>query len=311
MQAPTSAPRVVTLRRVWTEYQLTRGLKPATLRNYNQRLNTYLLDWLDIPVDQITKNMVEERHRSIAGKAMANSVFRTLRALLHYASFKYEATDGTPLIKQNPVRRLSEVRAWHRDKRRKTVISTAQIKPWMQAVFSLDNSTMRDFFLTLLFSGMRKHEAMSLQWEHIDFNAGTIFIGDSKNGEDFLLPMSSYLRNLLAIRKHGARSRWVFPGKLKDTHISAGYVPVALVIERSGVQFCPHDLRRTFITIGDELNLKSQVVKALVNHKSDDVTEGYTIRSIERLRRSTEKITQAILYHAGLRNCLPPPELFR
>jgi integrase len=292
----------VTLRKVWEDYKVTRKLKPITIRNYDQRLNSHLSDWLDLPITEITKNMVEERHRHIEGNAMANSTFRTLRALLHYAALKYEDDGGEPVIKNNPVRRLSEVRAWRKDKRRKTIIRPTDLTPWMKAVFSLENSTTRDLMLTILFTGMRKTEATSLTWNDINLDAGTIMIRAPKNGEDIEIPMPTYLWNLLAIRSHGAgRSQWVFPGKDPSRPISAGHKGIMTVIERSGVSFCMHDLRRTFITIADELDIKSEVVKALVNHKSDDVTEGYTIRSIERLRRATEKISGAILHYSGMR----------
>jgi integrase len=151
-----------------------------------------------------------------------------------------------------------------------------------------------------LFTGLRNSEARSLQWSNVNLECGTIFIGDPKNGEDFTLPMSSFVRKLFTIRKQRSNSRWVFPGKLKDSHISPGYGSCREVIEQCGVEFSPHDLRRTFITIGDEIDVKAEVVKALVNHKSDDVTEGYTVRSIERLRRSSERITQAIIQYAGM-----------
>lgn len=290
----------VTLRQVWRDYQLTRRLKPATIKNYNQRLNMHLKDWLDIQIERITKDMVEERHRSIKGGAMANSTMRTLRALLHYAAVKYEDENGKPIIAANPVRRLTELRAWHRDKRRKTVLRLSDLRPWMKAVHSLENSTTRDLLLTILFTGMRKHEAMLLTWDDVSLDHGTIWLHDTKNAEDTVIPISSYLWRLLKLRKLGSRSQWVFPGKSPDKPITAGHKGIATVIERSGVQFCLHDLRRTFITIGDELELKSEVVKALVNHKTADVTEGYTIRSIERLRRATEKISRAILHHAGM-----------
>ena len=91
---------IITLRQVWVDYQKTRKLKATTLRNYEQRLRVHLGDWLDIPIEQITKDMCEDRHRLIQAQSMANSTMRTLRALLHYAGFKYEDADGAALIKR-------------------------------------------------------------------------------------------------------------------------------------------------------------------------------------------------------------------
>jgi integrase len=290
----------VTLRRVWGEYQQTRHLKPITVRNYEQRLNQYLGDWLDIPLSEITKDSVERRHREIPGKAMANSTMRTLRALLTYASYKYEDVDGQPLVKANPVRRLSEVGAWHRDRRRRTHVRPAQLRMWFKGVFSLTNTTIRDAILLAMFTGMRKSEILNLRWEDVDMQLGIIQLKNTKNGDSFDLPLSDYAWNLLKIRSIGAIGRWVFPGHVKDQPLKGLDSSVKMVAKASGVAFCLHDLRRSFITIGDELEVKSEVVKALVNHRSSDVTEAYTIRSIERLRRASQRITDYILQEAGL-----------
>jgi integrase len=219
----------ITLRSVWREYAKTRHLKPATLKNYSHRLNYCLKDWLDIPISTITKDMVEERHRSIKGGAMANSTMRTLRALLAYAEVKYTDADGNPILKHNPVKRLSEVRAWHRDKRRTSVLRLHQLRAWFSAVMQLDNATMRDFLITLLLTGMRRCEAISLKWDQVDLEYGVINLKDTKNGDDFVLPLSDFVWDLLKIRRFGSKSEYVFPGPKRDKPITAackGYTRV-------------------------------------------------------------------------------------
>jgi integrase len=294
----TSAP-VVTLRQVWMDYQKSRDLKPVTLRNYNQRLSVYLSDWLDLPITQITKDMVEQRHRSIEAKAMANSAFRTLRALLEYAHHKYEDETGAPILKKNPVRRLTEVRAWHRDRQRRRVIPIPNLRRFIEGCYQLSNTTTRDYLLLLLFTGMRRSEGLDLQWSQVDLSSGTINLSDTKNGEDVSLPMSDFVWRLLRTRQIGRRGDYVFPGSDPAKPFTAAWNGFESVRVHCGVMFSLHDLRRTFVTVADELDLKQQVVQQLVNHKNDGVTEGYTVRSIERLRRATQKIADAILRTSG------------
>lgn len=312
MQQELSAAsgRVVTLRHVWADYQITRTLKPVTVRNYRLRL-ALLADWQDIPVTSITRDMVEQRHRDITtrnGNATANSTMRTLRALLHYAAIKYEHEDGSPLIKNNPVRRLSELRAWHRDKKRKTSLSLRQLRGFFEGCFALSNSTMRDILITLLLTGMRRSEALNLRWTpdpdnilpHVDLELGVIHHPDPKNGEPTTLPVSDYVWRLLRLRSLGKRGPFVFPGQSPDKPFTAAWNSFESVRERCGMKFALHDLRRTFATVGDEIDLKEQLVQQLMNHKPDSQTEDYTCRSVERLRRATQKITDAIFAYAGL-----------
>lgn len=298
----------ITLYRVWTDYKQLGRLKPHTESNYKHRILTHLGDWLHLPITSITKDMVQDRHRELGqrGHVLANSTMKTLRALLHFAAHKYVDDQGRPIIAVNPVIRLSELRAWYREKRRDRVITNSQFKPWFDAVLSLNNDSVRDILILLLLTGMRSGECIPLLWSACDLEAGIITLQSTKNGDRHHVPLTDYAWNLLLRRRATATSEFVFPGR----HGTHGRTPMTSfhsaklygqVVHKSGVEFSPHDLRRSFCTVADELEIKSEVVKALVNHRSgDDVTEGYTIRSIERLRRASQLITDTILKYAGV-----------
>jgi len=56
------------------------------------------------------------------------------------------------------------------------------------------------------------------------------------------------------------------------------------------------NLRRTFITIAESLDINTYALKRLLNHKDQrDVTGGYIITDMERLREPMNKITDYIL----------------
>ncbi len=68
------------------------------------------------------------------------------------------------------------------------------------------------------------------------------------------------------------------------------------VVALSGVEFTPHDLRRTFVTIAESLDIPAYALKRFMNHKSNgDVTAGYIVLSVERLRKPMQAITDHIL----------------
>ncbi|TAK64805.1 integrase family protein [Methylobacter sp.] len=74
------------------------------------------------------------------------------------------------------------------------------------------------------------------------------------------------------------------------------------IIEKTELPFSMHDLRRTFVTIAESLDISSFAVKALVNHKQgDDVTSGYIQLNVERLRQPMQIITYFMLKSAGLK----------
>lgn len=298
-----SAAAHITLRKVWSDYQQTRRLKPTTLKNYNLRLNHCCGDWLDLPLTEITKDMIAEKHRSIKGEAMANSTMRTIKALYHYASFKYVDEEGRKLVTDNPVYRLSETRSWYKEKRRTRVIRKQELPTFLKAIFSLQNPSARDLFLILLLTGMRISEARELRWQHVDLQCGVIVLPESitKTGEPYVVPLSDYVWGLLRSRQFGAAGEWVFPGRSPQAPLTRSDKSIKTVCKCSGVEFSPHDLRRSFVTFGDELEIKHEILKCLINHKVADETELYIQPSVERLRRVSQQITDYILINAGIR----------
>ncbi len=71
---------------------------------------------------------------------------------------------------------------------------------------------------------------------------------------------------------------------------------MAKVIQESGVHFTVHDLRRTFITVAESLDISAYALKRLLNHKmNNDVTAGYIIKDAERLREPMQKISDYLL----------------
>ena len=78
---------------------------------------------------------------------------------------------------------------------------------------------------------------------------------------------------------------------------------MAHVIKATGIHFTVHDLRRTFITIAESLDIPAYALKRLMNHKmSNDVTAGYIVADVDRLRKPMQLITDYILKCMGLRN---------
>lgn len=302
-QPPRASARVVSLRQVFNDYLMVKDLKDHTRRNYTRRITGHLSDWLDMPITDISMRMVEDRHRLITaqnGKTIGNDVFRTLRALMQFATYEYSTEDEEPYLKRNPVQRLSHLRAWNRMTKRKGVIYPSQLKAWVQAVFSLQNVHLRDFLLLLLFTGLRHAEARCLEWSQVDLANGVIHLVDTKNGLDADIPMSDYVWDMLKLRSFGARGKYVFPGRNPNKPLTFGSTALQVIRRRSGVQFIPHDLRRTFISIGDEAGIDKETRKVLVNHTEGDVHDDYTVRSLERLRRATQAITNCIRQHAGM-----------
>jgi integrase len=298
--AEKARTETMTLKDVFEDYMTNAELKPNTAYMYRNQMNAVFQNWLGKPITDITREKVEELHRTTGksrlGKAYTNGAFRVLRAVLYYAIDKAEG-NGVRLLPFNPVRKL----AWFKIKRRDDYVPASELPIFFANVAKLGDETMRDYFLLILFTGLRRDEAAGLTWRDLNFTSKTVRIPDTKNNEPFTFPMSDYVHDLLKRRKEGAGdSAWVFPGTRGDGRTMGPKRAIKAVCAGTSLK-CTHGLRRTFATIANSLFPSSYTVKRLLNHKAGaDVTAGYLMEDPEQLREAVNKIAYIILSKGGV-----------
>jgi hypothetical protein len=145
-----------TLHEVMQDYLQTRkGLKPKTLYDYQRIIKIAFANWKDKPLTAITKDKVAKYHTTLGeehGEAYANLAMRVLRAIFNFAAGKHEDSQGRSLIIDNPVKRLSQTRAWYRVERRQTFIKAHELAPWYEGIQKLENEILRDYLLLIIFT---------------------------------------------------------------------------------------------------------------------------------------------------------------
>ena len=290
----------VTLENAFQEFLSTRQLKTRTIKDYQGFMDSTFSDWGKRTIKDITRDMVSRRHKRLGeeiGHAQANQAFRFLRSLFNFCAAKFEDVDGSPLVKFNPVLILTQTRQWFRVNRKQTIIKSKDLPKWFKAVKGLKSPVVRDYILTILFSGLRRNEALQLEKKMIDLEEQTITLLDTKNNKPFLIPIPNYLHKVLKTRiKANEGSKYIFPSRIKGRHITKPQSGINEVIKTSKVEFCSHDLRRLFVTTAEALDLSPFVIKRLVNHAiGSDTTSGYIVSDLERLRGPIQKIEDKIL----------------
>lgn len=310
-QRRQAAMRGVTLKQAYDDYVTERkGLKPRTLYEYEKLMCSALHAWWKKPLREITSDGITHKHKRLGrinGPAYANSVMRFLRALFNFAQARYKDEAAQRLIVENPVEALTEMKAWYRVKPRKTVIKPHQLANWFKGVLSLKQNPVSDYdpvaadYLQLLIlTGLRSNEGASLEWDNVDLEGRTLTIPDPKNGEPHTLPLSDYLYDLLKERDTEKVNNFVFPGP--RGYLADPRDQLARVIAASDVTFIRHDLRRTFATIAEAIDIPAYALKKLLNHKvSGDVTADYIVKSVERLRAPMQRITDHVLRMAEIK----------
>lgn len=304
----------ITLRQVFNDYLAARkSLKESTAKDYERVLKQVVPDWLNKPLINITKDLIQRRHAKHGesnSKARANYAMRLLRAIFNFAINQYQSEDGMQVFTVNPVKYLSHARSWYRIARRQTIIKNYELADWYQGLLRLsyryssaDAAMWQDYFLLVIFTGMRRAESASICWKDVDLVAKTFTLHDTKNRESHTLPMSDFIYDLFLRRRQATvNSEFVFPANSETGHIIEPRKAMLNLAELSGVNFTIHDLRRTFITIAESLDIGAYALKRLLNHKMNhDVTSGYLIIDVERLRKPMQQITDYLLRCMGIK----------
>lgn len=303
----------VTLSEAFEDYLKTRkNLKPSTINDYQRVMREVFSTWQNKRLTDIDKDMVQKKHDDYGkrSQARANNAMRVLRAVFNHAIKKYEDADGNPILKYNPVSRLSNNRAWFNVGRKQRVIKNYELPIWWEQVEQFPRVQTSNYFKFLLLTGLRRDEAAKLKWEYIDFKLNTISLPGNeqgieqcltKNGLLHVLPMSDYLHDLFwdMSESSDSESEYVFPSRTslsKTPYFNSPESACRKLSKASGVEFSCHDLRRTFITVAESIDLSTYALKRLMNHSmKGDITAGYIISDVDRLRDPMQRITDKFM----------------
>ncbi|MCX8214465.1 MAG: site-specific integrase, partial [SAR202 cluster bacterium] len=298
-----------TLQFVFDQYRLAHHHTPKTQRDCLSTMRVCFSDWLDQPVRTITRQMVEQRFydiRDTRGKAQAAKAMRYLSAVLNHA--KAEEIDGERLLNENPCEVLKDKKVDRRIKPRERYLDKDELgrlleeldhfhhPEYIKQAKRITNETVADFLWLLIFTGLRRDEAATLEWDHVKFQDRYFYIEDTKNGDTHYVPMSTPVELMLR-RRYSYDTRheiWVFPANRGDGHLVEPKKQIKIASEIIGFRFSCHDLRRTFATLAESHGIDFQSIKRALNHKSQDITSMYIQRRVERQRETFDAIAEEV-----------------
>jgi len=230
-----------------------------------QQFELHLKDWLRLPLDEITKAMVAERHRSMAATpSAANHTLKYFRSVWNHARRVHD-------LPESPTMAIE----WFEERPNGSIIS--DFTAWRRTIDDLYNPIHAVFYELLLFTGLRKTEALTLQWKHV--HEDHLHLPMTKNGRSFDLPILQLHHEILAPVR-GLHRTWVFPSpKSPSGHVEGP----------QRIAWPPHAHRRTFATVAMEAGVLEEVVGRLLNHTPLSITgQRYTKPSLDTLRPAME-----------------------
>lgn len=147
--------------------------------------------------------------------------------------------------------------------------------------------------LTALLTGLRKSELQNLVWDDVDWSARiqTIVVRETKNNESRHIPISRTLLPVLrALWNQYPHSTYIF-AKPDGTAYGNWRRAFESACRRANVKnFRFHDLRHTFASCLGMAGYNAYIIKALMGHKTLEMSARYTHIADDQLKAAVDGI---------------------
>ena len=155
------------------------------------------------------------------------------------------------------------------------------------------NADLPDLVEFVLFTGLRRGEALGLTWERVDRARGVVLLNVTKNHKRREVPLNSRADAVLA-RRGPKNSGLVFGSRAWD-HFRTAW---ERAVERATlVDFHFHDLRHTFASWAVQRGATLQEVKDLLGHHSLAMALRYGHLAPEHLRSAVARLDAVLPAH--------------
>jgi integrase len=241
--------------------------------------------WRYRKAEDIKKRDVKElvERKAAAAPIAGNRLLSCVRKVFNWAA-EEELIGSTPCYKMKaPAEEVERERELKPDE---------IAKMWGMITEHLDDQIARILKLTLC-TAQRPGEVCAMEWSELDLDGGWWEIPSTKakNKVTHRVPLTQLALEQLPPR---GSSRWLFPGRRGgDKPILEGSLAHALRREREqiGVDFNPHDLRRTATTQMGKAEVPQEILDKVLNHKKPKRdTTGRVYNKYEYSREKAEAL---------------------
>jgi integrase/recombinase XerC/integrase/recombinase XerD len=218
---------------------------------------------------QHSNRMVREFLATVAQRGVSSAtVHAHARAVRAFLRFAYE--EGWI---EDPV----TVRMPRLEQKRMEVLSPQDVKRVLDVCGTRD----RALVMTLIDSGLRRGEALALNWEDVDFHTGAVYVLGGKGGKARVTYLGAKTRRALLRWGGGQRSSAIFP-----LTGSGAATLMERLSQKSGAHITFHKCRRTFATWATTISASMTLTRRGVLRGPIRVTQRQLIRPRAMNQRS-------------------------
>lgn len=254
--------------------------------------------------------------------------WRMLKAFLNWCA---EQKEYQALVPVNPAKTKRAREAFGKPAVKSGALEKSQLPAWFLAVRNIGNPVVSAYLQTVLLTGARPGEIIGMKWSDLNLMWKGITIRDKVEGER-VIPLTPYVSQLLAMLPH--RNEYVFsstrtvsmdakhekrraryhaargqqaPNNDTEQASESGHISIprnhhVCACKVAGLEgLTLHDLRRSFKSLTEWLEIPAGVVAQIMGHKPSATAEKhYTVRPLDLLRLHHERIEAWILEQAAV-----------
>lgn len=271
----------------WYEIYKRPNLAAYSLRNVEQMIRLHIPETLKrLPLSELTVYTVERELMKLGRTRTAVYTYQVLFSALSKA-------ESLGFISKNIMEGVEKVRY---KKQRGQALSLSEQTEFLQ---NIEKSRYKWVMLFYLHTGVRRAEALDLEWRDVDYDGRVILIKGTKTEGSFrYIPLTENVAAILeGQRKQNKQENLKRgSGQYHDAPPSVVFPFGKEQTSRVFKELCPnhhlHDLRHTFITRCAESGVNINVCQQLVGHSTIDMTLNVYTHVMDAFkRRELEKFT--------------------
>jgi integrase len=306
-------PEVLTFKQAFerwlVEHRKKKGrgkILPVTAEYYTTCVNSYLApahDW--VLIEASTKNWLQ-----LLTTVQARSTSRA-KALMYMVGNLYAHFIDLDEAVVNPIEKAIMKDTFAAEDTKvvtKTSVKVMDIPLFYAAVQGLRRQS-REAIMLLFLTGWRRSAVLRMRWEDVNLREGSYEVKRGYAGWKGLvgvIALGGYVVALLEeryahLKAKGQLGEYVFPARYAKGTKRIPKVPYMASVRDAlddvvqpmlGYKVKPHDLRRTFITVGDIVTGNLRIVGQLVGHRQLGFEDGK--KSDSGTRQTTEYLTEML-----------------
>jgi len=168
-------------------------------------VRSYLTKLSPMRLSSIQREFIRKLHKQLSDEYsiyVGNRAIEIIKAVINWGIREKD------IVLVNPAEKITLNKEIQRDR----ILTKQELPYFFKAIDNLDNQDFQDFILLCLYTGARRSNILSLEWNNIHLADDKLYLPTTKNGESQYIALIPEAKDILKRRLQSkTHNQWVFP----------------------------------------------------------------------------------------------------